>query len=521
MEASLDRTPDDKSTAARYALAVLIGIFALLLREALSPLLGANNPYHTVWAAVVFSAWYCGLGPSILTALMSVMGVWYWFLQPFGSYPHHGAKSEISGMVGFLVLSGFIIALGEANRRSKAQSTRELAERLRSEQELKEKEWELSNAQRLARIGNWRLDPQSETVVWSQEMFRICGRDSTLGAPCFEEHSTLFTSEGWQKLRAAVEKTLHSGEEFEIELEICGCDGRQVWTLTRAEAERDAYGRVLRLRGTTQDITERKRLEDDLRRAKAEVESKVRERTAELNLANHNLKQLSARLLQMQDDERRRLARELHDSVGQMLAGIKMNIAAIQSTPLESVAARSLTDTVALVDQVTNEIRTISHLLHPPLLDEVGLSSALKWYVDGFSERSKIAIDINVDGDNSRLSKDMEIVIFRVVQECLTNVHRHSGSRTAAVRLAHEGGYVRVEVKDEGKGIPLEKQLDLGSAGKLGVGLRGMRERVAQLGGVLEVRSDENGTVVSATLPLATTAPGAASEESRRSHRVP
>jgi signal transduction histidine kinase len=164
------------------------------------------------------------------------------------------------------------------------------------------------------------------------------------------------------------------------------------------------------------------------------------------------------------------------------------------------------------VDQVISEIRTMSHLLHPPLLDEVGLPSALRWYVDGFSERSKIAVDLDISGETERLGSDMEIAIFRVVQECLTNVHRHSGSRSASLRLAKEDGHVRLEIKDAGKGIPLEKQMALTSSGQLGVGFRGMRERISQLGGVLEVRSNGNGTLVSATLPLKKAAVLTASE---------
>ena len=155
----------------------------------------------------------------------------------------------------------------------------------------------------------------------------------------------------------------------------------------------------------------------------------------------------------------------------------------------------------------------MSHLLHPPLLEEVGLPSALRWYVDGFSERSKIAVDIDIANDLGRLGHDKEIAIFRVVQECLTNVHRHSGSRTAALRLAQADGHVRLEIRDSGKGIPLEKQMALTSSGQLGVGVRRMRERIGQLGGVLVVQSDQEGTVVTATLPLHITTAITASEE--------
>jgi signal transduction histidine kinase len=218
-------------------------------------------------------------------------------------------------------------------------------------------------------------------------------------------------------------------------------------------------------------------------------------------------------LLRSQDDERKRLARELHDSVGQLLAAIKMNSDKFQSSQLDPAAVEAAAiDNAVLIDQVTTEIRTMSHLLHPPLLEEVGLPSALRWYVDGFSERSKITVDIDIANDLGRLGHDKEIAIFRVVQDCLTNVHRHSGSRTAALRLGQANGNIRLEIRDSGRGIPLEKQMALTSSGHLGVGVRGMRERIGQLGGVLLVQSDQGGTVVTATLPLHVTTPIAAQE---------
>jgi signal transduction histidine kinase len=154
------------------------------------------------------------------------------------------------------------------------------------------------------------------------------------------------------------------------------------------------------------------------------------------------------------------------------------------------------------VEQVSAEIRTISHLLHPPLLDLAGLASALRWYVDGFSERSNIKVDLEIPADLGRLPSDMEIAIFRIVQECLTNIHRHSGSATATIRLHQEGERLIVQVEDRGKGIPAEKQQELES-GRGGVGFGGMRERVRQLGGTLEIQSQTSGTTVSATLKVA------------------
>jgi len=163
----------------------------------------------------------------------------------------------------------------------------------------------------------------------------------------------------------------------------------------------------------------------------------------------------------------------------------------------------AVADNAQLVDQVSREIRTISYLLHPPLLDIAGLASALRWYVDGFSERSKIKVELEIPDSFSRLPDELEIAIFRIVQECLTNIHRHSGSSTATIRLYQEGNCLTVQVQDSGKGIPSEKQYELTGSGRSGVGFAGMRERLRQLGGTLEIQSDQTGTVVSATLKVA------------------
>ena len=236
--------------------------------------------------------------------------------------------------------------------------------------------------------------------------------------------------------------------------------------------------------------------------AQGELEERVMERTAELNVANQGLRHLSARLLQMQDEERRRIARELHDSVGQTLAAL-MNLTTVR-TDIERLkkTAGTLADSEALVDEMTKEVRTISHLLHPPLLDEAGLASALRWYIEGFAQRSKIQVDLELPEDFDRLSQESETTVFRMVQEALTNIHRHSGSKFAKVRISRSESDVRVEVEDRGKGMATEKQVELACTGTPGVGIRGMRERLRQLGGDLEIRSDAKGTTVVAHLPL-------------------
>jgi two-component system NarL family sensor kinase len=226
--------------------------------------------------------------------------------------------------------------------------------------------------------------------------------------------------------------------------------------------------------------------------------------TDEPNSADVTSRNLSARLLQVQDEERRRIAREMHDSVGQLVAAISMNLGAVrkQSDRLDAKGAKAVAETILLVEEIEREIRTISHLLHPPLLDEAGLGSAIRWYVDEFSERSKISVDLSIPSDFGRLPNDMEIAIFRIVQECLTNIHRHSGSATATINMVAEDSRIVVTVQDKGKGIPLKRQQELNSTDRTGVGFRGMRERVRQLGGSLKIQSDTNGTVIFATLPV-------------------
>lgn len=249
----------------------------------------------------------------------------------------------------------------------------------------------------------------------------------------------------------------------------------------------------------------RRRENHALRSAQGELEERVRQRTVELDIANQGLRELTARLMQLQDDERRRIARELHDSVGQTLAALSMNLTAIEGDIKRlSQTAKTLADSSALVQEMNKDVRTISHLLHPPLLDEAGLVSALRWYTDGFTQRSQIAVELEIAEDFGRLSRELETGLFRTVQECLTNIHRHSGSPTARICLTRFDHEVRLQIKDQGVGISSEKLEQMASSATPGVGIRGMRERLRQLGGSLEIDCDRGGTVVEARLPVAT-----------------
>ncbi|MGB6979320.1 MAG: PAS domain S-box protein [Candidatus Acidiferrales bacterium] len=262
------------------------------------------------------------------------------------------------------------------------------------------------------------------------------------------------------------------------------------------------------------DLSQLKMAEEALRTANEGLERKVAERTAALQAEvterkrmEMSLRELTGRLLRAQDEERRHMARELHDNAGQTLAVLTMNLSAMERAcgGAESQMGKLASETRQLSDNLSTEIRTLSYLLHPPLLDELGLVSAIRWYVEGFSQRSKIEVELNLPAGPARLPRELELVIFRIVQEALTNVHRHSGSSWARVCLTKAENQVGVEIEDRGKGISEDKQRDLAGA-KAGVGVRGMEERVRQFGGTLQIASNDRGTEVTAILPIPTEA---------------
>jgi len=231
--------------------------------------------------------------------------------------------------------------------------------------------------------------------------------------------------------------------------------------------------------------------------------SRRKETERSLRIQSDEYRALSARLLELQDSERRKIARELHDSVGQQLTGIKLQLGQIARhvTSNSPVPQALLADTLDLTDRSLNEIRTISHLLHPPLLDELGFYSAARWYAEGFAKRSGIPMNFQVDEFVDRLPRDVEIALFRVLQESLTNVHRHSGARHVAVDVSCKNDIAILLVEDDGRGIPRDALLRFHAGRAGGIGLAGMRERLTELGGTLEVQSGPKGTRIRASVP--------------------
>src|SRR6185437_10805368 len=281
-------------------------------------------------------------------------------------------------------------------------------------------------------------------------------------------------------------------------------DGSRFWANVLITAVRGEDGELLGFGKVTRDFTERMEAQRALDCANQELRREIVERKlAEQRLAEseRSLRSLSLHLLRSQDEERRRIGRDLHDSLGQILTAIKMNLQSL--APGRSDADR-IVRCVNLADNCIKEIRTMSYLLYPPMLEELGLCSAVPWYLDGFAARSGIRVDFKVSEKFGRLSRDAELALFRVLQEALANVHRHSGSRVAHVKLLMDDGWYILEVRDEGRGLP--DKLTSGSAAgphlSSGVGLRGMDERMRQLRGRLDLTSSPNGTVLRASVPV-------------------
>ena len=267
---------------------------------------------------------------------------------------------------------------------------------------------------------------------------------------------------------------------FEIEYRLKHRSGQYRWILDRGLPRYAPDGTFEGYVGGCLDINDRKEAGEKMR------------------VADETL-----RLLKVQDEERRHIARELHDSAGQTLTVLGLSVAQLvqKAATVTPELAKEAGEIEKIVRQLHSEIRTTSYLLHPPLLDEGGIELALSWYVQGVTERSGMAIDLNISENFGRLPADMEIAIFRVVQECLTNIYRHAESKTACIRVAREKSHIRIEVRDEGKGIPPERLEEIQTKGS-GVGIAGIRERLHRFRGELKIESYGSGTTVSAIIPF-------------------
>jgi PAS domain S-box-containing protein len=361
----------------------------------------------------------------------------------------------------------------DLSQSKRAELERVMAERALSEQEERNR-LVLSNIKDYA---IFVLDPGGNVTSWDSGAERVHAfkANQILG----RHFSRFYTQDEVERRKPQMDMQIASAEDrVESEGWRVRADGSRFWANVILSSLRDENGSLRGFICVTRDITDRKRAEEELRK-------------------------LSIRLMNLQDQERRRIARELHDSEGQNLSLLLMSLSKLKRTcdNLGDDARTLLTESIEMANECLRDVRTLSYLLHPPLLDEFGLISALQWYVEGFSERSGIAVNLDVPPALNRLPAEMETSLFRLVQEGLTNIHRHSGSQTADISLMCDGDGLRLKIEDHGKGMsPAEVSGKNGNGA--GVGLASMRERVRELGGALEISSQAGRTQINVRLPL-------------------
>ena len=410
---------------------------------------------------------------------------------------------------------------------------------------LKLQEAERKSADRVTGLLAAIVDSSDDAIVsksldgfvtsWNKSAERLFGytAEEAVG-----QHITLIVPADRRHEESTILERLKRGERVDhFETVRISKNGKMLDVSLTISPVKDAAGSVVGASKVARDITERKRTEQALRESEERLrtladglETQVRVRTQELEQRNtevlqqsEQLRELSNRLLQTQDDERRRIARELHDSAGQIVTALGLNLASItHHLGQDPLIGKAVEESRELIQQLSKEIRTMSYLLHPPLLDENGLSEAIRWYMQGLTERSGLSCELSISENFGRLPGEFELAVFRIVQECLTNIHRHSGSKTATIRLSRTAESVSLQIQDEGKGISAEKLAGIQSE-RSGVGITGMRERVRHFRGVMDIQSNGTGMKIAVTFPVpmtATSEPRGALQQTRAAGRA-
>jgi PAS domain S-box-containing protein len=374
---------------------------------------------------------------------------------------------------------GVSIDIEDRKRAEEALRSSEREQRLIAAQ-LERERARLVEAQEVAKIGSWEAELQSLNVIWSEQTHRIFETDPSRFHPTRPNFREFIHPEDRAKVDLALVASLEKRSPSTVEYRIVMPDGRVKILEERWQAFHDEEGKPIRVAGTCRDITERVRAEEELRR-------------------------LSGQLLRLQDEERRRIARDMHDSTGQGLVALATALSQLHaSIPSSSRRSRKLaSECQALAEQCIREIRTLSYLLHPPMLEEAGLEDAIRLFVEGFTKRSGVQVELEISPKFGRLDPDVELTLFRVVQESLNNIRRHSGSPRAKIRVARKPQEITLEVSDAGSGISKKQPVQDGEIPfKLGVGIPSMHERMKLIGGQLTIDSSSSGTTVRVTIRI-------------------
>ena len=343
-----------------------------------------------------------------------------------------------------------------------------------AERALRQRDRELNEAQRLAHTGSWQWDPTTDMVTWSEELYRIVGREPALPAIRYQEHSQLYTPESWKQLQQAVDEALQTGTAYELDLEMICRDGTTKWLTARGEVQRNSGGRVVRVYGTLQDITERK-------------------------LAEEALASVSRRLIDAQEQERTRIARELHDDIGQRVALLAVELQQLHENSLILPDARNRMGKLQKqTSEIGADIQSLSHELHSAKLQYLGIAGAMRGFCREFGEQQKMEIGFQTHDLPSPVSADISLCFFRVLQEALHNSAKHSGVRHIEVRLWGTSDEIHLTVVDSGAGFDREAAKE-----SRGLGLISMEERLKLVNGTLLIESQPSrGTTIHARVPF-------------------
>jgi PAS domain S-box-containing protein len=354
----------------------------------------------------------------------------------------------------------------------------DITARKHTEEALHLRDAELAEAQHLAKLGTWRWDVATDTVTWSEELYRISGRNPNSPAPSYQDHPKLYTAESWERLQRAVDEALQTGAPYELDLEMVLPDGTKRWLFARGETQRDTEGRIVQLRGTVQDIAERKAAEEERR-------------------------YLSGRLIAAHEEERTRIARELHDDVSQRMALLQIGLEQfkLEANNISSEARQKVNKTVEIAAEVSSNIHDLSHRLHSSKLDALGLVPSLTGLFRELSESHQLQVQFAHDGIPNQIPKDVTLCLFRIVQEALRNVVKHSETSEVKVKLSGLGDQIELRVSDSGVGFDPESE-----RGRGGLGLLSMSERLRLIGGDLTIESEpSHGTRIRVRAPLPAT----------------
>ncbi len=375
---------------------------------------------------------------------------------------------------------------GEGNAAGRLGIGRDITERRKADSALRQLAADLARAQSLARIGNWRFDLNSGESIWSEEMFRIFGIDPQPGVPIRIRYKKHIHPDDYPRYRESL-RSAFEGRKFEVEMRVMRPGDDVCYVFTRGKAEFDRSGRIRCLFGTTQDVTER-------------VVAQIT-----LQSQSEQLKLLSAKLTEAQESERKRIARELHDQVGQNLTvlGLNLNIlrTAIDKKALTSHHDSILDYSMQLVEETSEFTRSLMSELRPPDMDDYGLIASIQWYVERFSARTGIRVVMKGREIRPRPGTDMENHLFRIVQEALTNIRKHSRAGEVRITISVRENRLIMKISDDGIGFNPEGLQK--ASGRRGLGLMNMAERTDSLGGIFSVRSKiGKGTIISVEVPL-------------------